>query len=362
MNKKNKFITAGAVVLVALVVLALGFGSQFSSDSDSDAKQVFLGESLKTVEVVSVDFVQETEIEGTLGFGSVNRLPSLASGIVTWLPEPGAYIDFGDVIYEIDGQPIVLIQGAVPMFRDIDAKTAGALDVVQFQEHLVAEGFSETHPITRSEYDLNEDRYVTDISTSQIEKWQESVGAVETGRVKKDQIVFRASPIRVDSVNVQLGQAVSGGSLIDVSETRRVVTARLDTDLSGLLRGGDFVEVVLPDDKIVPGTTTYVADTVTQTVEGQQEVTYLEAIIELSGEGTSFDQSPVTVKIEEVIAQDVLAVPTAALLALAEGGYAVEVAEPDGSVTLVGVKLGTFHENQVSISGQVSSGQLVIIP
>ena len=49
MNKKNKFITAGAVVLVALAALALGFGSQFSSDSDSDAKQVFLGESLKTV-------------------------------------------------------------------------------------------------------------------------------------------------------------------------------------------------------------------------------------------------------------------------------------------------------------------------
>ena len=119
---------------------------------------------------------------------------------------------------------------------------------------------------------------------------------------------------------------------------------------------------MLPDGTIVQGTTTYVADTVTRTVEGQQEVTYLEAIIELSGEGTSFDQSPVTVKIEEVIAQDVLAVPTAALLALAEGGYAVEVAEPDGSVILVGVKLGTFHENQVSISGQVSSGQLVIIP
>ena len=349
-------------MVVALAALVLGLGSQFSSDSGSDAEQASLGEFAKTVEVVSVDFVQETEIDGTLGFGDVNRLPNLASGVVTRLPEPGAYIDFGEVIYEIDGQPIVLIRGAVPMFRDIDAKTAGALDVVQLQDHLVAEGLSQTHPITRSEYDLNEDRYLTDISTSQIKNWQESVGADETGRVKKDQIVFRANPIRVDSVNVQLGQAVSGGSLIDISETRRVVTARLETDLSSLLEEGDFVEVVLPDGKVVPGTTTYVADTVTRTVEGQQEVTYLEAIIELSGEGTSFDQSPVTVKIEEVIEQDVLAVPTAALLALAEGGYAVEVAEPNGSVTLVGVNLGTFHENQVSISGQVSSGQLVIIP
>jgi len=359
---KKKFMTAGAVLVVALVALALGLGNRFLSDSGLDTEQVSLGEPLKTVEVASVDFVQQTEIEGTLGFGSVNRLPNLASGIVTWLPEPGAYIDFGDVIYEIDGQPIVLIRGAVPMYRDIDITTAGELDVVQFQEHLVAEGFSDTHPITRSEYDLNEDRYVTDISTDEIKNWQESVGAVETGRVEKDQIVFRANPIRVDSVNVQLGQAVNGGSLIDVSETRRVVTARLETDLSGLLRERDLVEVVLPDGTIVQGTTTYVADTVTRTVEGQQEVTYLEAIIELSGEGTSFDQSPVTVKVKEVIEQDVLAVPTAALLALAEGGYAVEVAKPDGSTTLVGVKLGTFHENQVSISGQVSSGQLVIIP
>ena len=48
-------------------------------------------------------------------------------------------------------------------------------------------------------------------------------------------------------------------------------------------------------------------------VEGQQEVTHLEAIIELSRRD-SFDQSPVTVKIKEVIEQDVLAVPTAKFL------------------------------------------------
>ena len=57
MNKKTKFITAGTVMVVALLALALGFGGRFTSDSDSDTKQVSLGESLKTVELVSVDFV-----------------------------------------------------------------------------------------------------------------------------------------------------------------------------------------------------------------------------------------------------------------------------------------------------------------
>ena len=57
----------------------------------------------------------------------------------------------------------------------------------------------------------------------------------------------------------------------------------------------DTVEVELPDGKLVEGKTTYVADTVTRLVQGQQETTYLEVVIELVGSGTSFDQSPVTV-------------------------------------------------------------------
>ena len=54
-----------------------------------------------------------------------------------------------------------------------------------------------------------------------------------------------------------------------------------------------------------------------------------------------------------------LAVPVEAVLALAEGGYAVEVV--DGATThLVGVELGPFVDGQVEVVGDVAEGDTVV--
>jgi hypothetical protein len=48
--------------------------------------------------------------------------------------------------------------------------------------------------------------------------------------------------------------------------------------------------------------------------------------------------------------KDVLVVPVGALLALAEGGYGVEI-EQNGQRHLVAVKTGLFSNGQVEVSG-----------
>ena len=57
---------------------------------------------------------------------------------------------------------------------------------------------------------------------------------------------------------------------------------------------------------------------------------------------------PVTVIITTVAAEGVLAVPVEAVLALAEGGYALEVADGGGATHLVGVELGVFADGMVA--------------
>ena len=57
-----------------------------------------------------------------------------------------------------------------------------------------------------------------------------------------------------------------------------------------------------------------------------------------------------------------LAVPVEALLALAEGGYAVEVSDGDGTTHLVGVELGVFADGLVEITGDVEAGDQVVVP
>jgi multidrug efflux pump subunit AcrA (membrane-fusion protein) len=74
------------------------------------------------------------------------------------------------------------------------------------------------------------------------------------------------------------------------------------------------------------------------------------------------DEAPVDVRVVSDTAEDVLAVPVTALLALAEGGYAVEVVDADGSTRLVGVEPGFFAEGLVEVTGDVAEGDLVVVP
>jgi hypothetical protein len=60
-------------------------------------------------------------------------------------------------------------------------------------------------------------------------------------------------------------------------------------------------------------------------------------------------------------ARDVLAVPVAALLALAGGGYGLEVVAPGGAHHLVAVSAGLFAGGQVQVSGPgISEGTRVV--
>ncbi len=58
-----------------------------------------------------------------------------------------------------------------------------------------------------------------------------------------------------------------------------------------------------------------------------------------------------------------LAVPRTALVALAEGGYAVEVLEDDGQTVLVAADPGFFAANLVEVDAPgLAVGDLVVLP
>ena len=64
----------------------------------------------------------------------------------------------------------------------------------------------------------------------------------------------------------------------------------------------------------------------------------------------------------DVVAEDALIVPASALLALAEGGFAVEVPAPDGT-RLVGVDVGEVLDGRAEVSGRdIAEGGQVVIP
>ncbi|HEX2577561.1 MAG TPA: hypothetical protein VHK88_14510, partial [Aquihabitans sp.] len=78
--------------------------------------------------------------------------------------------------------------------------------------------------------------------------------------------------------------------------------------------------------------------------------------------GTAIDRSPVTVRVTGEERRGALTVPVTALLALAEGGYAVE-APGAGGPRLVPVETGMFAGPFVEVTGaDVAEGMRVVVP
>ncbi|MGH9210348.1 MAG: hypothetical protein ACRD2C_06650 [Acidimicrobiales bacterium] len=83
--------------------------------------------------------------------------------------------------------------------------------------------------------------------------------------------------------------------------------------------------------------------------------------LEDPGAAGALDEAPVTVRVVTRAAEDVVAVPLDALLALAEGGFAVE--RVVGRHTeLVAVETGAFADGWVEVAGDVAEGDEVVVP
>jgi hypothetical protein len=131
------------------------------------------------------------------------------------------------------------------------------------------------------------------------------------------------------------------------------------------VQAGDRVDLELPGGRTTTGKVVSVGKVATTPAgaEGDSGPT-VELVVSLDRpKGTgSLDQAPVTASITTEVRKGVLAVPVSALLALAEGGYAVEV-ERQGRRELVGVKTGLFADGQVEVSGVgLAAGDRVVVP
>ena len=154
--------------------------------------------------------------------------------------------------------------------------------------------------------------------------------------------------------------------------TTPVVHADLDPADVGNVHAGDAVTVDLPDGRTVPGTVFSVAATTStsssastgQSAGGQGSTSSTTVGVDILIDGvdlSAYDGANVAVHLVTSKVDNVIAVPVKSLLALAEGGYAVE-RERDGRRALVSVKPGVFAGGFAQVSGDVRAGDRVVTP
>ena len=178
--------------------------------------------------------------------------------------------------------------------------------------------------------------------------------------------------IIVGSYISDVGSAVTLNSpLYNISSIGIEVVFQVDATDQETVSLGDSVEIELPTDERVPTVITFIDQVVTQTQAGE----FIEVTLEVLNpeEIEAYDQAPVKVFVTTEISENVLYVPVNALLALAEGGYALEVydgaldtgtfeGESGVDTSYVAVEIGVFTDGFVEVKGNISEGQIVVVP
>lgn len=328
----------------AVTAAAIGFGG---ADPAPDSA----GRPPATAPVTRITLTQTQHVSGTLGFGPTTAVSAHGGGTITWLPAPGAVISRGQPVYRADNVPVSLFYGDLPLYRPLAAGATGD-DVAEVEQNLADLGYT----------GFTVDTTFTAGTATAVLGWQHDHGLEQSGVVEPSTVVLAAGPVRIASLTARPGEPADG-PLLTYSGTVRVVTIALDVALQSLVRPGVPAVVTLPDGVRVDGELATVGSVATAGADDRQPATIAVTVTlpDQSRLGT-LDQAPVAVALTSATVANVLTVPVAALVALAEGGYGVQVVT-GSSVHYVAVRLGMFASGRVEISGDgITEGTIVGVP
>jgi hypothetical protein len=281
------------------------------------------------------------------------------TSVYTMLPAVGAIVRRGGPLYGIDGQSTLLLFGSTPASRAFQPGMSPGADVAELNANLGALGYG----------NLTGDAF-TSATAAAIDALQAKHGLSVTGKLLLGAVVFEPWAVRVTAVTPTVGGPVQTGPVLSITATERVVTIALDASAQTSVKVGDAVVITLPDNSTTPGHVSYVGTVATTPSSNGGDSSSSPTIeVDVTPDNPAatgrLDQAPVNVAITTDTVHNVLVVPVDALLALAGGGYALEVVGAGGAHSLEAVQLGLFDDADglVEVNGpSVQSGQRVVVP
>lgn len=300
----------------------------------------------------------QTILNGTLVYSDKFDIVNRIDGTLTDLPAAGDTIEHGKPLYWIDAKPVLFLQGDIPAYRELAAGTMGA-DVRQLNAELDALGYADKRSLSPSSETFGK---ATAVAVKQLQK---TYGLEQTGKLGLGQVIFLPiGAIRVSKTDATVGSPAPTGVLEETTSTQRVVTVAVDTAQASMIKMGDAVSLTLPDRTTTAGKVKSIGAVATKSDSGLITVDMLVELVK-PAEAGGLDQAPVQLGVTSAVADNVLAVPVNALLALSGGRYAVEVVLAGDVRKLYEVKLGLFDDSagMVEVKGEgLKAGQRIVVP
>ena len=363
----------GGVVAGGVAVAVRGNDSSTASSSGGSSQ-------VATAAAVRTTLSNTVQVGGSIGYDGSYTIAALhgGGGVYTWLPELGAVIKQDQPLYSVGDVPVPLLYGSLPAYRQFDVGMSDGADVGQLTRDLITLGYGDG---------LTQSNHYSSATATAVQRWQRALGLQATGQIPLGDVVFEPGPIRVISVAPSVGTSAGGGTVLAATSTTPIVAVDLDVSEEYLVKPGDAVTIVLPDGTSTVGGHIETVGTVATCPggggigagggDGSADQSPCESggsgttstptvpvtiTLDSTPPGAAIDQAPVNVNITTQTAGNVLAVPVNALLALAGGGYGVDVVTGKTS-HLTGVSTGLYSDTLVQVSGSgITVGTLVEVP
>lgn len=417
-----------ALVMLFVVLLAGAswlIGRQIQSPAEAAARTAPPAPSPILVPVEERLLTSNVITRGTARYSlpqSISLAPSPLKGevgIITTLPAAGDQLTEGDVLFTTSGRPVFLLQGSIPMYRDLypglsgedvrqleaalqrlsfapgpvdgvfDEKTAAAI-----LELYKASGYS---PFTSSvdhlrnfqaleedltkairekaaaENTLSRAMNKTDETAVREAEWQSFLverltqevavaRALVESPLPMDEIVYLPNlPVRVEEISVEIGKIASGPILV-VTNNQLAIDSSLPLSESRLIKEGFPVTIDEPELGIdTTGTVAWVAETPgTNGVDSYH--TYFEVLVDDTPTPLEGYSLRLTIPVKST-GHAVMVVPISALFLAPDGTSRVQV-ENNGTIESITVEPGLSADGFVEIipiAGELAPGQMVLI-
>lgn len=291
-------------------------------------------------------------------------------GAITSIAAPDAPVTTGTVLFWQGGYPVVAIEGDASttpaLTRDLSTSADDGIDIELLERMLLSGGFDDGSIVVDDEFD--------DATAAAVQRWWASLGVT----VAAADVVVPAGSFVVVPGGLFTGTAlvVDGATPVGDAVVMGLTTAAREVTTSAPIGDDTFalgatIDVEFPDGTVSTGTVVAVGNVAVnaENVPGATPtVTITLHVADIPAAVDDFVQIPVTLRAVAEEQQGAFVVPVSALVALAEGGYALEVVTDSSTAgapvtSLIAVEPGLFTDGFVSITGeQVAAGLTVVVP
>jgi hypothetical protein len=354
-----------AILVVVGTSVAYLLGSQVRAPTSNATVQ------MRDVAVTRGDLVVKVNIAGTL-VGTALEVPASAevSGTVTWLSPNGTVVSRGETLFRIDNRPVVLLYGSTPSWRAFGPGMTDGPDLAELQTNLLALGFGQR-------FGLVADGHYSDADRRTVAAFAQTEGIELVNDVLAfGGVVFEPGPVLVVGHRASLGSAVSPGTqVLDIVGMTPQVIAQVGSSDASLIGVGIPASVTLAQGQpMIAGSVVDISSTPlanvgsgpgSNTTPDSGQTLFVTIALANPPQGLPLQGAVVAVQLKVKVLHDVLIVPVTALVALVEGGYALQIDDGHGRSHLVPVTVGAIDavDALVQVTGpSVRAGLSVEVP